>query len=163
MYNASIPVFLRYLNQLDKMLISTQQHLTMSETDLLRSRLAPDMLPLWQQILMTVGFALRGCAPLAELETPYLDYHEKGLSLLHQDIKLAKQFLASIQPEQLSHVENLRITHQAGHAQLTMNGADYLYQFALPNFFFHMTCVYAILRQQGVTLGKQDFDGFHQY
>ena len=163
MYNSSIPILQRYLSQLTGMLVQAQEHLTVNETDFLRSRLAPDMFPLWQQVLITISFSLRASAPLAGCSKPQIDFHEKSFNQLHHDIQEAQKFLNQLTPEQFTANADAIIYHQAGQAVHEMPSSVYLQHYALPNFFFHLTCVYAILRQQGVPLGKSDFDGFHQY
>ena len=159
LYPTSVPVLQHYIKQLANLLAKIPSE---READFLSRSIAPDMRPLWQQVLITLGFALRATAPLAGLATPQLDFQAKNLAQLQQDIKYTQAFLAQLTAAQFDHAPD-RIEHQAGNATHSMSGEVYLHQYALPNFFFHLTCVYAILRQQGIALSKGDFDGFHQY
>ena len=164
MYEACVPVLQHYLNQLDHMLLKTQRHLaTKPETELLQLRLAPDMMVLWQQVLVAIGFSLRASAPLVEVDAPTIQFEEKSIEFLRADLQVAQNFLSQLKPEQFINRGHLNIQHQAGDAVLDMPASVYLQLYALPNFFFHLSMVYALLRQYGVPLGKHDFDGFHQY
>lgn len=160
LYNTSVPTFQRYISNLAVMLDKIPRD---NEADFLSKSIAPDMRPLWQQVLMTLGFALRATAPLAGLTTPQLNFQAKNLCQLQQDIEQTQAFLAQLTVAQFDHADALIINHQAGLAVHDMTASVYLHQYALPNFFFHLTCVYAILRQHNLPLSKGDFDGFHQY
>ena len=164
MYGACVPVLQHYLNQLDHMLLKTQRHLaTKPEAELLQLRLAPDMMVLWQQILVAIGFSLRASAPLVEVDAPTTQFEEKSIESLRADLQVAQNFLGQLKPEQFINRGHVNIQHQAGDTVLDMPASVYLQHYALPNFFFHLSMVYALLRQYGVPLGKHDFDGFHQY
>ncbi|MDR7376098.1 hypothetical protein J2X19_000756 [Rhodoferax ferrireducens] len=162
MYATSVPVFQRYLGQLAQMLKRAET----SELDpqrLLQARLAPDMLPLSLQVEIATNFAVRACAPLAGLEVPPFGEPGHSFAALHARITRAQQFLAALSPEQLADSAQRICTDQAGQATLALPGEVFLSQYALPNFFFHLSSAYALLRQQGVRLGKADFDGWHVY
>ena len=159
LYLTSVPVLQHYIKQLAHLLAKIPSE---READFWSKSIASDMRPLWQQVLITLGFALRATAPLAGLATPQLDFKTKNLAQLQQDIKYTQAFLAQLTAAQFDHAPD-RIEHQAGNATHSMSGEVYLHQFALPNFFFHLTCVYAILRLNHISLSKGDFDGFHQY
>nr|WP_315201687.1 DUF1993 domain-containing protein [uncultured Albidiferax sp.] len=158
MYAASVPVFQRYLGQLARMVDAGAAH----GCDL-QARLVPDMLPLGLQIDIATQFSLRACAPLAGLEVPPFGLGSATFADLHARISRAQAFLAALTPEQMAGSAQRLCTDQAGQATVALPGEAFLAQYALPNFFFHLTSAYALLRQQGVPLGKADFDGWHQY
>jgi hypothetical protein len=158
MYAASVPVFQRYLGQLAKM-VDAGAALGAD----LQARLAPGMLPLGLQIDIAAQFALRACAPLAGLEVPAFGEASTTCAALQARIQRTQQFLAGLSPAQMADSAQRLYTDQAGQAVVSLPGAEFLSQYALPNFFFHLTCAYALLRQQAVPLGKSDFDGWHVY
>ncbi|MGL4767759.1 MAG: DUF1993 family protein [Formosimonas sp.] len=160
LYDASVPVLQRYIMQLALLLRKIPAE---HETALLQASIAPDMRPLWQQILIALGFALRATASITGQAIPQFDFQAKSLLQLQHDIEYTLDFLAQLTPESFTHTDAITISHQAGQANHEMAAPVYLQHFALPNFFFHLTCVYAILRQRGISLSKGDFDGFHQY
>lgn len=162
MYQSSVPVFQRYLGQLARMLQRAEAS-GLDATSLLQARLAPDMLPLALQVEIATNFAIRACAPLAGLAVPPFGEPGNSFAALQARIERVQQFLAALSPAQLADGAQRLCTDQAGHATVSLPGAEFLTQYALPNFFFHLTNGYAILRQQGVALGKADFDGWHAY
>ncbi|MCV2366905.1 DUF1993 domain-containing protein [Roseateles oligotrophus] len=166
LYAVSVPVFQRYLKQLSSMLDLAQSQIeagAISEPDLLATRLAPDMLPLRSQVEVAGGFVLRALAPLLGRELPAFGEYPAGLAGLQELIRARQAWLAELTPEMFLGAEAKQIRGDAGHATITLPAVDFLAQFALPNFFFHLSCAYAILRQQGVTLSKEDFDGLHRW
>jgi hypothetical protein len=166
MYTASVPVFQRYLGQLAGMLDRAQTHALEQALDipsLLQTRLAPGMLPLATQVDIAAHFALRACAPLAGLEVPDFGEHSNSFEQMQARIHRNQLFLQALTPEQMADAAQRRCSSQAGQALVELPGDAFLSQYALPNFFFHLSCAYAILRQQGVPLGKADFDGWHVY
>ncbi|GAA5179702.1 DUF1993 domain-containing protein [Niveibacterium umoris] len=166
LYTASVPVFSRYLRQLDTMLDKAARHVSEQrggDATLLAARLAPDMFPLRQQISTAIGFSLRACAPVAARAVPVMPPGDADFAALRARIAFALAWLADLPPDQIDGGATRTITTMAGQATHTLNGADYLLHYALPNFFFHLGMAYAILRAQGVPLGKPDFDGFHAY
>lgn len=166
MYEASVPVFARYLRQLSAMLDLAQQHARRQGLDadtLLQARLSPSMYPFSKQVEIAAGFALRACAPLAGMERPADPAHIDGFAGLQDRIAQVQAFLESIAPEQMAGSEAREYTSQAGLEPVSLPGRVFLLQYALPNFFFHVTTAYAILRHMGVGLGKGNYDGFHTY
>ncbi|WP_394791552.1 DUF1993 family protein [Rhodoferax sp.] len=162
MYAASVSVFQRYLGQLAKMLQRAEAS-GLDPNALLQARLVPDMLPLALQAEIASNFAVRACAPLAGLEVPPFGEAGNSFAALQARIARVQQFLAALTPAQLADGAQRICTDQAGQASVSLPGAEFLALYALPNFFFHLTNAYAILRQQGVALGKADFDGWHAY
>jgi len=166
LYTASVPVFQRYLRQLGLMLDAAQAEVTMGRVDeaqLLEARLAPDMLPLQLQVQIAAGFVLRACAPLQGLPVPPLGSPAPGLAGLQALLRERQSYLDALPAEAFRNAEARVIDSDAGRAQLQLPATEFLQHFALPNFFFHLSCAYALLRQSGVPLGKQDFDGLHRY
>jgi uncharacterized protein len=165
-YTASVPVFLRYLSQLTGLLQRAQAHTLSQGIDasaLLGARLAPDMLPLSTQCEIAVNFTLRAAFPLAGLAVPAYGAHAATFDGVHARIAWATGLLQSLQPIQFTTAHERYISSQAGEAQLHLPAAEFLCHYALPNFFFHLSTAYAILRHQGVPFGKAQFDGFHVY
>ncbi|MCX7278212.1 MAG: DUF1993 domain-containing protein [Burkholderiales bacterium] len=166
MYAASVPVCQRYLGQLAHMLNLAEAHAARQALDvpnLLQARLAPDMLPLALQVDIAAHFALRACAPLAGLDVPDFGEDSHSFEQLQTRIRHNQAFLDTLTPELMEDGAQRSCSSQAGKALVTLPGDTFLSQYALPNFFFHLSCTYAILRQQGVPLGKADFDGWHLY
>lgn len=166
LYVASVPVFQRYLGQLSAMLDLAQARVdagALAEPDLLAARLAPDMLPLQAQVEVAGGFVLRALAPLLGREVPAFGEFPPSLAGLQAMIGARLAWLAELKLAHFEGAEAKSISSDAGHATIALPGTDFLCQFALPNFFFHLSCAYAILRQQGVDLSKEDFDGLHRW
>lgn len=166
LYDASVPVFSHYLQQLAHMLAKAAIHAQedgYAAEKLLTARLAPDMFNLAQQVGITAGFSLRACYPLAGQAIPSLPDTGSSFAGLQACLGQTLGLLQCLTREQMAHTPELPITTQAGQAQRQFNRHDYLLHYTLPNFFFHLGMVYAILRHQGVPLSKQDFDGHHAY
>lgn len=158
LYDASVPVFRHYLARA-KLLVG---HMGGKE-EILTARLAPDMFTAAEQLATAAGFALRGTFPLVGLAVP--DFPDLGLDApgLEARIDFADQHLAGLSVAAFEGAEALLVQHRAGFAELEQTGHDYLTLFAMPNFMFHLSMAFAILRQSGVTIGKADFDGLHDY
>ncbi len=166
MYEASVPVFGRYLRQLSAMLDLAQNHARKQGLDpntLLQARLSPTMYPFSTQVEIAAGFAVRACAPLAGLPKPADTPSAEGFDGLRARIARVMAFLDAIDPQQMAGSESREFTSQAGLEPVSLPGQVFLLQYALPNFFFHATTAYAILRHMGVGLGKGNYDGFHTY
>jgi hypothetical protein len=166
MFQASVPVFARYLRQLSAMVVLAQAHAGKRSIDpdrLLQARLSPSMYPFAKQVEIAANFAVRACAPLAQVEPlPELRLAD-GFEPLLEHVRRVQSFLETLSPAQMQGSETRAIESQAGLETLSLQGQDFLLLYALPNFFFHVTTAYAILRHMGVGLGKSDFDGFHVY
>ncbi len=150
MFAASVPVALQALDQAQVLLGKTPPAL-------MSARLAPGMFDLSEQFGIVAGFALRATYPLIERDVPELD--GDAANRLAQ----AQTFLHNLTEADFEGAETQQITHRAGFADLTQSGEDYLKHFALPNLWFHLSMIYAILRANGVDVGKADFDGLHTY
>ena len=152
-------LFIHPLRQLALSLQKIQQH----DADLLDAALTPEQFPLWQQAQTAIGFSLRACCPLCDQAKPEFGQPKPSWADLNQQIQLTIEFLQSLQAEGFVGWQQKRIETKAGFAELELKGEQFLYLYALPNFYFHYGMVYAIARAQKVPLTKGDFDGWHQY
>lgn len=161
MYDSSVPVFRRYLSNLRAIVSLAATH--PDAAALLSARLAPNMNDFATQVEIAVNFPVRCCAPLCGL--PHRGSGEFGATFsgLRARIDHVLAFLDGLTPADFNGAEERTIADRAGEAELTLKGRQFLSEYALPNFFFHLTSAYAILRQAGLPIGKSDFDGFHVY
>lgn len=161
MHTASVPVFLTMLGNLSKWLDKAVTHAQVKKFDpetLLTARLAADMLPLLRQVQIACDAAKFGVARLAGAEAPRFDDSETTLAQLQQRIGATVAYIKSVPREQVdgSEARAVSVPRREGEA-LQFTGEQYLLHFALPNFFFHVTTAYALLRHNGVDLGKADY------
>lgn len=163
LHAGAVPVLSHYLHQLAQMLDKAAMH--QAGPALLAQRLAPDMFTLGQQVQIAAGFAQRAVAPLVGLAAPSLGEGDAAdLAELQRRVAQAQAFVSALQPAQfMADSAAPLIQTQAGEAGLAFTPGDFLRLYALPNFFFHLSMAYALLRQAGVPLGKPDFDGWHRY
>jgi uncharacterized protein len=165
MYQASVPSFQRTLKALDAVLDKAVANAAERKIDpavLVNARLAPDMHPLSRQIQIATD-GVKGCAArLAGVEVPSFADTETTFPDLKERIAKTLAFIATIKPEQIDGSEARDISLKAGPRELNFKGQDYLLFFVLPNFYFHATTAYDILRHNGVPLGKLDFLGAAQ-
>jgi hypothetical protein len=117
------------------------------------------MFPLARQVQIASDHAKGASARLAGLEVPKFEDVEKSFDELQQRLARVAEFLQSIDPRQFEGCEEREISLPVGGRSLTFKGQPYLLHFALPNFYFHMTTAYAILRHNGIAIGKRDFIG----
>lgn len=158
MYDLSVPVFLRGLGALSGFMDKAEAE-GFDTNALMTAKLAEDMRPFADQIRMA-SFGPRGAvARLAGIDWPKTADDETDFAQLRATIKLTTDFLNSITPDQLKGSETRAVSVKTPVAELRFEGAGYLTSFAIPNFYFHVTTAYAILRNQGVPLGKRDFLG----
>ena len=161
MYSASVPVFTAMLGNLSHCLTKTRANAEARKFDtavLMGYRLAPDMLPFTRQVLIACDAAKLCIARLSGMEAPKFDDTESTLEELQVRIQKTLDYLASVKPEQVDGTEAKEITFPAGPGKTrTMAGEAYLKHWATPNVYFHITTAYAILRHNGVDLGKIDF------
>jgi hypothetical protein len=161
-YDASMPVLQRMLRNLSAILDKAAAHASARKIDpavLLSMRLSPDMFPLMRQVQTATDFAKAIASRLAGREPPKWDDTEKTFDDLKLRIDRALKLLSEFNRQDIDGSETREVTVSPGGRQFTFNGADYLFRFALPNFYFHVTMAYAILRHAGVELGKRDFIG----
>jgi hypothetical protein len=161
MSSASLPIFKTMLRNLDHFLDKAQAHAQARKFDpaaLTTYRLAPDMLPLTRQILIACDAAKNGVARLSGAEAPKFEDNEATLDELKARIQKTLDWLGTVPADKLDGTEDKEITFPVGReATRTMKGEAYLKHWVLPNFFFHVTTAYAILRHNGVELGKADY------
>ena len=161
MHSASAPVFLRTLNGMLTWLDKAQAYAEVRKFDAnnyLTSRLAPDMLPFTRQIQITTDGVKACMARLAGQEVPKWEDNEATLDDLRARINKTLAFVASFTPAQIngSEMREIVLPMRTGDPK-RFDGESFLKHYALPNFFFHATTTYALLRAGGVDLGKRDF------
>ena len=162
LYQASVPVFQRSLAQLKVILTKAAAHAEAKKIDesvFLNSRLYPDMLAMGRQVQITADFAKGPTARLAGVELPKYEDNEKTFAELIARVDKTLAFIGSFKPEQIDGQEERDITIPVGGTPMSFKGQAYLIHFGLPNFYFHMSMAYAILRHNGVEIGKGDFLG----
>jgi hypothetical protein len=161
MASASLPIFRTTLKNLSHILDKGQAHAQARKFDpvvLTGSRLAPDMLPLTKQIQIACDGPKNGMARITGLEAPKFEDNEATLDELKARIGKTLDWLATVPADKLDGTEDKDITFPIGRDKTrTMKGEAYLKHWMLPNFFFHVTMAYAILRHNGVELGKSDY------
>ncbi len=163
MYNASIPIFKQLLTALNDILNKTQMHVVdkaIEPDTLLQASLFPDMFNFIRQVQIATDFARGVSARLAGVEIPAYEDNEINFKELQDRIEKTLQFLASIKPEAINGSEGKEIITRPGTPkEKKFNGQSYLLHYGLPQFFFHVTTAYDILRNQGVEIGKRDYMG----
>jgi hypothetical protein len=161
-YQASVPIFAQMLNNMLGWLDKAEAHAAAKKFDSnnwVSMRLTPDMLPFARQIQIATDAVKGNLARLAGLEPPKWADDEKTLDELRTRIRKALDYIASIPPEKLAGAEGRAIQLPMPSGALEFTGETLLQRFALPNFFFHVTMTYALLREGGVDLGKMDYLG----
>jgi hypothetical protein len=162
MYQASVPVFVKMLTNLKGILQKAAAHAQARKIDeavLVNARLYPDMLPLAKQIQIASDFARGTAARLAGAEPPSYEDNEKTLAELMARIDRTIEFLRTKKAGEIDGSEAREIVRPVRGEPHKFTGVNYLLQYALPNFFFHATTAYAILRHNGIEIGKQDYIG----
>lgn len=163
MYTHSVPVFKQLLTALKTILSQASEHATTKgiEPDaLLQARLFPDMFPLLKQVQIAADFSRGITARLAGLDVPTYDSQEKNFSDLDALLTQTLAFLDSVNAAQFEGKENSEIVLRPGTPkEKKLSGQVYLANYGLPQFFFHVTTAYDILRHNGMAIGKRDFMG----
>jgi hypothetical protein len=162
MYLASVPPFLRALTNLRAILEKAAAHAEarkITPSVLVNARLYPDMFPLLRQVQIATDNAKGAVSRLADMDPPKYEDNESTFSELVERIDKTIAFLHTIKPEQIDGSEDKTITLSMRDKTLTFKGMSYLLDYVLPNFYFHVVTAYAILRHNGVEIGKQDFRG----
>ncbi len=162
MYQASVPVFIRMLNNLSGFLKKGEALAEAKKIEpevLINSRLAPDMFPLSRQIQIASDMSRRCVARLAGVEAPKIEDNEKTFEELYKRIDTTIDYLKSFKPGQIDGTEEKPITLEVRGNTLHFQGMMFLLLYSLPNFYFHVTTAYNILRHNGVDIGKLDFLG----
>ena len=162
LFDVSIPVFTLHLNNLAAILDKAGSHAQGKQVDpkvLPATRLIADMLPLSAQVQIACDTAKGAAARLAGVDVPKHADTETTLDELKARVGKTLEFIRTIKPEQVAGAEAREIVLSFPQTTLKFTGLTYVTHFALPNFFFHVTTAYALLRKNGVNLGKRDFLG----
>ena len=162
MHSASVPIINRMLSNLLAWLDKAEAHAHARKFDpsvYLGARLAPDMLAFTKQIQIACDAAKFGVARLAGMEAPKFEDDEASLADLRERIRKTLDFVLSVPAARIDGTEDKDIVVPRRQGSMTLSGETYLKHFMLPNFFFHVTTTYALLRHNGVELGKADFLG----
>jgi uncharacterized protein len=162
MYDASVGTIIHFLGGMGRFLKKAEAHAEAKKIDpraLLDARLYPDMFPMIRQVQITTDHAKGAGARLAGIAVPSFEDTEKTFDELQERIAKTIAFLGTLKKEQFADAANRQVTLKIGGRDMSFSGAEYLSRVVLPNVFFHMTTAYAILRHNGVELGKFDFMG----
>jgi len=162
MYQASAPRFARLLRNLSAILGKAQAHYEAKKLDaasLMSYRLYPDMFTFTRQVQIACDQAKGAVARLAGTEPPKHEDTEQTFADLQARIAKTLDFVESVKPAQIDGSETRDVVLKMRAGELKFKGLDYLFNHAYPNFYFHLTTAYAILRHNGVELGKKDFVG----
>lgn len=162
MYQASVPRFIHMLGNLNAILAKAQAHAQarkIDESAFTGFRLAPDMLPFTRQVMIATDTA-KGCAArLAGVTPPVYEDTEKTLDELQARVAKTIAYLQTFKPEQIDGSEEKEVTLKRRDGEERYQGLHYLQWHAIPNFYFHVSMAYAILRHNGVEIGKRDYLG----
>src|SRR5215467_7750699 len=163
MSSSSVPTFEIGLSALSAVLDKAAAHAATKKIDpsvLLQSRLFPDMFPLVRQVQIASDQAKNGTSRLAGVDPPRHEDNETTIEQLKERLARTLAYLKTVDPTKIDGSADHDITFPLGpNNKGHMKGADYLNHFVLPNFYFHITAAYAILRHCGVDIGKRDFLG----
>lgn len=161
-YQITIPVFIHKLENLAHILKKGQEHALNKKIDesvFINARLAPDMFPLARQVQIACDTAKIGSARLAGIEFPAYEDNEKTFDELQIRIKKTIDFLKTISAEKINDAAEKKISYHQRNKDYNFIGLSYLVNHVTPNLYFHITAAYAILRHNGVDVGKKDYLG----
>ena len=162
MYQTSVPRFVNILGNLSNILDKAQAHVDAKKLEpdtLTNYRLFPDMLPMTRQVQIACDTAKGLVARLAGVEIPAYEDNEKTLADLKARIAKTVAFIQTVTPKQIDGTEDKEIVIKRGDKETRYKGMQFLLGHAIPNFYFHVTTAYNILRHNGVEIGKRDFIG----
>jgi hypothetical protein len=162
MYQASAPRMANMLKNLSAVLDKAQAHAEAKKIDqtvLTGSRLYPDMFNMARQVMIATDTAKGAMARLAGVDIPKYDDVEQTFPELKARIAKTIDFISGFKPEQIDGTEDKEIVIKIGPNELRFTGIEYLLGWVHPNFYFHVTTAYGILRHNGVEIGKRDFLG----
>lgn len=162
LYDASVPVFVRGLDQLTHVLGKGLAHAQAQGLDpatLVQARLAPDMLPLAGQVQRASDASKLAAARLGGLTAPSFPDTESTYDELLARVARTRDFLAGVDRAAIDGQESREVRLKVGDGEIVFDAQRYLLQFAIPNFFFHVTTAYDVLRHVGVPVGKRDYLG----
>jgi hypothetical protein len=161
-YDRTIPVLLHGLTALEGVLTKAEAHFSAKKVDpavVMGLRLYPDMLPFSRQVQICADHARRGANRLAGAEPAAVPDTEATIGELKARLAMSRDVVKATDRKALEGAETRSITLKTGGRDITFSGSDYVGLFMLPNFYFHMTTAYNILRHGGVEIGKRDFLG----
>jgi len=156
LYEITVPIFTRALRNLDHLLVKASAS-GITEQDLLGARLAPDMLPLTKQVQIACDTAKLAVTRVAQTEPLPMADDETSIVELRDRIARTIAYLDKAEPAAFEGREAAEIILKLPNTQMTFTGQSLITDFSLPNFFFHVTTAYGLLRMQGVEIGKMDF------
>ena len=162
MYSYAIPVLTHALKSLSAILDKAAAYATERKIDpnvLTAGRLFPDMFPLNRQVMIACDLAKGCCARLAGIDNPVFEDTETTFEELKARIAKTLAFLDSVEEADFDGAQSREIRFKAGPNEIEFIGVDYLKEWVYPNFFFHMTTAYNILRHNGLAVGKLDYLG----
>lgn len=162
MYRATVPVFVRALNALVSLLEKADAHAKENGTsadNLVNARLFEDMLPLAGQVQRASDTSKLSAERLSGVESPRFEDTETTLAQLRERVTKTVSYLKSIDESTFDGSDKRTVTLKQRAGEVSFVGSDYLFQFALPNFYFHVVTAYDILRHNGVPVGKLDYLG----
>ncbi|MEO8279593.1 MAG: DUF1993 domain-containing protein [Ideonella sp.] len=162
MYQASVPRFINILGNLSRILDKTQAHIDarkIADATLTSYRLFPDMLPLSTQVQIACDTAKGLVAKLSGVEAPVFEDGEKTIAELKERIAKTISFIEGVPAAKIDGTEDKDIVTKRGDKETHYKGMQFLLGHAVPNFYFHVTTTYNILRHNGVEIGKRDYLG----
>lgn len=162
MYEATVPVYVRLLTALNDILDKAAAHAAANKIKpaaLLNARLYPDMYSLDEQVRSACNFPIRNCARLSGTPIPTFDGKDASFDDLKARVAWTLAFVKGIDRAKIDGSEAKEIVFPTGDTERRLSGKDYSFGFAMPNFYFHLTTAYDILRHNGVPLVKDDFLG----
>jgi hypothetical protein len=163
MYAASVPVFQQMLGALGNILAKAEAHVTdkkIEQNALLHARLSPDMFTFTRQVQIACDFAKGVSARLAGVDVPVNEDKEQSFEELRALVARTTAFIGSLDAIRFDGSEQREIVLRPGTPrERTFTGQAYLLSYGLPQFFFHVTTAYALLRHSGIEIGKRDFMG----
>lgn len=152
-------IFLRYLKQLRTLIDKIEAH---ADKDILSAALSEDMFPLFTQVRIAANFSLRACCPLANAAVLSFDNSEVSFAGLQKQLRQTIDYLQMLEMPDIASATG-EVRDHAGLAKIVLPIDEYVYSLALPNFFFHISMVYAIAKSYGLPISKGDYDGYHSY
>ncbi len=162
MHRRSVAVFDRFLSALSAILDKAEAHCEAKKIKpevILAARLFPDMFSFTRQVQLACDFATRGTARLAGVEPKSFPDTETTFAELKDRISAARGYMGSFQAADFAHADAREVHFKAGGRDMVLKGEEFLSFYTLPQFFFHLTTAYDILRANGVELGKRDYMG----
>lgn len=161
-YDTAVTTPLRMLHNLDAILGKAEAAIAegkLKEEDVLRAKLAPDMFDFTRQVQLVTDFAKSPAARLAGVEVPKFPDEETTLAQLRTRVGKVAEFVKTFQPAQFEGAAERQVVIPLRDRTLDMKGSEYLLGFAQPNFYFHYTTAYGLLRHLGLEIGKRDYIG----